>query len=393
MRSASVVSDSPPHAVPSVPEAGCPLVHAWSPAGNYLITSPNVTHVPTIVEGIVSVQLRQDGRFGHVDPTVAPQIYAARFAYMAAIRKGAPGLPRYGALWSLPRHEDFSALLGCPITRLGFFTAAILQPLHDLTLELSERVHAYVARYPADDIRLLLWHEVLLQQALSRLRLLPASFGDQILQLVCFQRHYLLADAYLEYQSRLRAPPVLPPHEGSLTGYMGAWSSLPSEVDHLCSLGLPVWLVRSHTELLNLSTIGERVLCLPSSPGAESPPLGSVPLYEGLVGEKHLTAVVQARAQYLDISHVPSVTRHQSIHPSPAISQRDAYRIRAENRLASGSRPYQNTPADLPSKKRGRRGASHPCMFALCSLALQPLNAGPRSIKKGTQTTPSHPRP
>ena len=56
------------------------------------MTLPNATSVPEIVEGIVTVYLRDNGTFGKHDPIQWPQLYVARYPYLAAIPKntGAP---------------------------------------------------------------------------------------------------------------------------------------------------------------------------------------------------------------------------------------------------------------------------------------------------------------
>ncbi len=338
------------------------LVHSISPAQDFYVTSPNMQYIPTIVQGIVHVHLRADGSYGDVDPMVCPQMHVPRFAYMAAVRKQVPPSHPYTPIWLSPSPLDFHLLTGTPVSGLGLLSRAFLRPYHVLAKHLRQEVVSYCAGSADQNCPLLRWHDMLVSQALSRLRVVPASFRDQCLQLANLQRHFLFADAYLEYHHRLLN---LGARSGG-AGLIGAWTSSPSDVHHLFALGLPVWFVRRSNLAFHRPTGGQLVHCAPLPARAQSPPHGTPAIYVGLVGERQLTAIVEARPQYLDISYVPSATRHDSVCPAPPISQARAHQIAAASKAditgieaAAGCLP-------LTRKKKCGRRASKPC--ASCRL-------------------------
>ena len=63
------------------------LVAAMDPSDKFLITSPNANFIPEIVQGMVSVVLHSDGKYGAVDPVQWPQLFTKHYGYLSAVLK------------------------------------------------------------------------------------------------------------------------------------------------------------------------------------------------------------------------------------------------------------------------------------------------------------------
>ncbi len=121
--------------------------------GAFLVTSPNVAFIPEIVQGIVSVFLRDNGAFGKHDPTQWPQRFTSRFPYLAAIPKGVVTTNHpHAAIWTLePSQEQFLYLPNTPVRGFGRFCPQFLCTLEPLVRGISSRAREYVPRQSAVD--------------------------------------------------------------------------------------------------------------------------------------------------------------------------------------------------------------------------------------------------
>ncbi|KAI0693047.1 hypothetical protein C8T65DRAFT_744889 [Cerioporus squamosus] len=99
---------------------------------------------------------------------------------------------------------------------------------------------------------------------------------------------------------------------------------------------------------------------LPLPDNALSPSNGAPPIYVGLVGEKHLAAVVAARAQYLDISFVPSTSLHEAVYTEPPVSQARAHQMAAASKSHVAGGDAFSVPGGARRKKKRGRGRSKP---------------------------------
>ncbi len=336
-------------------------MHSFSPEGDYYVTSPNMAYVPTIIQGIVHVQRRPDGRYGPADPLVSPQIHVPCFAYVAAVLKQVPSCHPYHVMWCTPFADDFEALTGTPVTGLGFLRDDFISPFVALARDLSKRIIAHGLQTGGNDFPMLRWHELLVSQALSRLRLMPASFADQTLQLRTLQRHFLFANAYLEYFWRVRHLGCLPKDASPPSQFMGAWSSSAADVHILSALGLPVWLVRQSVVPAVRSELGLLVQSVALPEEARCPCPGAPSLYTGLVGEKHLATILYARPEYLDVSCVPSASSQETMCPAPPVSQAIAHKMAAASKARLTTSSGQYTDYGAPRKKKRGRGGRKPC--------------------------------
>ena len=288
------------------------LVGATCDDGRLLVTTPNDTYVPDIVEGTVEVRMRKDFRYGVHDPLQWPQPYTRRFAYLAAVPIRIDPPHPHSTMWIPARRSDFVPLTGTPIKGLGTLRDEYLSRLSALVGEMSLRAGRHLSLYWMDfdpsypSREELVWHELAMRQALARLRTMPAPFSEQALQVAELQRHWICADAYLRFhalvsESKLlglcRAPPV--------QATVGAWTCERDVVGRLGAAGLPVWYVRSLASVDPETTrLRQVVKCrAPTDLCHEliDDPRDPV-VYHGEVGEQHLAAMLNSGHNYQDIA-------------------------------------------------------------------------------------------
>ena len=295
------------------------------PSDKFLITSPNANFIPEIIQGMVSVVLRSDGKYGAVDPIQWPQLFTKRYGYLSAVLKPVQPPHPWAPIFTPPSEQDFVPHTGTIVSGFGLLTPTFIAPLSRLVEEMSQCVADFVGPRGGEEYADIRWHEVAMRHALNRLRLMPATFLDQLLQVNELQRHWLMAAAYLEYQRRLRNLQPLPGGmEGSLP-LMGAWSTNPSEVQLLFDAGIPVWFVRSAYSPCGDIRIKERTSPVPptSLQSARFPGTDAV-LFHGLVGESHLSSMMQGGHGYLDISRVPTAAVYSDSYYGTGATVREA---------------------------------------------------------------------
>ena len=280
---------------------------AVSEDGQFIVTSPSMPFVPRLVQGVVSVTLKVDGYYGVVDPLLWPQIYSPRYPYLAAVRKKPLADHPHAPMWRDPSPTDFEEIPGIPVRGIGCFSSSFLEPFDLLVQRMNSRVNAYLLRVgPQPELSHdVVWHCMCMRLALSRLRFVPATFRDQVLQMRTLQRHWILADAFLEFYHRL-ATYLASNHPQPLqTTFTGTWTTDPGIAQQLQELGLPVWFVRQR------QLLPDRVRTRSVLPFTEPVEIcadchsGASPIYEGLVGDRHLKAICSRHSLYMDVSHVP----------------------------------------------------------------------------------------
>ncbi|KAI0711246.1 hypothetical protein C8Q76DRAFT_623114, partial [Earliella scabrosa] len=277
------------------------LVGAMCCRGTLLVTSPNVEYVPDIVQGVVTVRLRQDFRYGITDPLQWPQVYTSRFGYMAAVSLPNDTSSPYSIMWTRPRETDFVPLTGSPVSTLGTLRKTFVHDLATLVADLSARVRAHQISHPDHLCDDLLWHDLAMRQALDRLQHTSATFMDQQFQVAELQRHWILATAYLRFQALSSSPPS--PTSPELQRVIGAWTCDPGVVRKLRDLGIPVWLVRLPAKVPPGSVKIRRVTrCFQPSSICHVPLDNVNNVYEGLAGERHLAAMLNSGHSYLDVA-------------------------------------------------------------------------------------------
>ncbi|KAI1797038.1 hypothetical protein LXA43DRAFT_878901 [Ganoderma leucocontextum] len=319
----------------------------------FLTTTPNADFVPEIVQGIVDVILRSDGRYGAVDPIQWPQIFTPRYGYLATIPKRVDDGHQWAAIWRTPAREDFVPLSGTPVSGFGLLSAEFVRPLRDLVTQMSTRVDEYVCPLDPTDAQDLRWHQLAMRHALHRLSLMSATFPDQTLQVAELQRHWLMAAGYLEYQHRVRLLPSIGGFTCADMTLLGAWTSDPRSVQTLFDAQIPVWFVRQrdllHDDIrIQFKTIPAApiMLCSACFPGVDTP------IFHGLVGESHLASMMQGGHGYLDISRVPSAAVYDTDEYGSSMSIREAKASSRAGGLASTSQSLESQGGQVPAPVR-----------------------------------------
>ena len=334
-------------------------VRAWArfcraDQGMIALCSPNMDFIPRIVQGDVSLTLMSDGRFGILDPILWPQIHSDQYAYLAAVRKTVPCHHRAAAMWLDPTPDDFQELTGTPVRGLGFFAPTYVGHLDQLVQSILGEVRLLQFSTPGTSHghASVAWHELCMRQALSRLQVIPATFRDQSIQVRVLQRHWIMTEAFLEFNRLLqddeRACAPLPLQ----ADMMGAWTTNPQVVHQYIRLGLPVWFLRRdlHAPLASESPIPSSLEPVSPSHICSEPLVPGCVLYHGLAGDGHLRQTIRRAHPYLDIS--PNVT--------------------VSNPVASSAIP----PAPLPTRQVRKEYAAR---AALLGLRSQPAESAPFS--------------
>ncbi|KAI0712367.1 hypothetical protein C8Q76DRAFT_600348, partial [Earliella scabrosa] len=274
------------------------LVGATLCDNTVFVVSPNTDFVPEITQGCVSVYLCKNFRYGKFDPLQWPQVYTARYPYFAAV--STPKLPPHphAPMWNPPQLSDFVPLRGTIIQGLGFLRRGFVDVLAELAAAMSNRVRDYLSASPVEQCADLLWHELAMRQAVERLRTLPATFPDQAFQVSELQRHWILADAYLRFQSCCTATRSRP---AQVEAVVGAWTCDGGVVQKLYSAGFPVWFVRPVSRVV-APKIRQVVTCRRPTYLCQEPLQDTGPVYTGLAGDRHLSVMLSSGHTYRDIS-------------------------------------------------------------------------------------------
>ncbi|RDX48534.1 hypothetical protein OH76DRAFT_1557072 [Lentinus brumalis] len=266
-----------------------------------LVTSPNVTYIPKIMDGHVSLCMLSDGTYGPLDPTCWPQICDCEFAYFAAVQKIVPPDHRHSALWRRPTSNDVWPLEDNPAH--GYLTEDFMAPLAKLTKELTSKVRAHISLDPSPPHAHLRFHEKVVVDICKFMPMNASTLRDHEVQLGIFRRHWLLAMAYMlycdmtfaSYEASSEPLPVR-------TDLMGAWTSDPEAVIQLYKRGIPVWYVRKSFRGESPGTSTGREVPFTPPPKVYPAPISGKSLYEGPVGSGSLRATVRF-GTFLDDSY------------------------------------------------------------------------------------------
>lgn len=75
-------------------------------SGDYAISSPNMTYIPSYIFGSAKLVTRQDGRWGYLDPFQTPQELSPTFIWAAVIpRKGTENSLTLLRIWTDTEHR------------------------------------------------------------------------------------------------------------------------------------------------------------------------------------------------------------------------------------------------------------------------------------------------
>ncbi|KAI1782075.1 hypothetical protein LXA43DRAFT_1104832 [Ganoderma leucocontextum] len=361
----------------TLPEGAVPtfsdgIVGALSEDRSVFITSPNAEYIPQIEHGLLTVHLRDDGRFGLADPVHAPQIFSWNHSYLCAMLRPAPDHDSLAVMWKSPTSDHFIPNKGSVVggfgrlsnTFLDAFDLPVSGMIHRAT-SASDNVHDEQSVQQAAHLR---WYVVAMRQALDRLRYMPASFRDQVIQVVQLQRYWLLANAWLEYHSR--AHTVRAGSSAMLEfsdRWMGAWTTDPLVVQHLMAIGIPVWFLRA-SEAVHGDILVRHLKVFPEARHVTSMPFfGEEPLYRGLPGDKHLEATMRACHTYRDLSRIPAASLFQSEDYTSGLSRSQTPKFQSQRHQGSsgagvdrGAPSHKFTAPALGPYPKTKPGKPHP---------------------------------
>ncbi|KAI1788535.1 hypothetical protein LXA43DRAFT_1097228 [Ganoderma leucocontextum] len=336
----------------AVPTFSDGIVGALSKDGSVFITSPNAEYIPQIAHGLLTVHLRDDGRYGLADPVHAPQIFSWNHPYLCAILRPVPDHDSLAVLWKSPTMDDFIPNKGSVVGGFGRLSNTFLDAFDLPVSEMIRRAgcpseHDEKSAQQAAPLR---WFVVAMRQALDRLRYMPASFRDQVIQVVQLQRYWLLANAFLDYHLRARGvrarSSAMPEFSDQ---WMGAWTTDPTVAVHG---DIQVRHLKVYPDAHHITSI---------------PFFGEEPLYRGLPGDKHLEATMRACHTYRDLSRVPAASLFLSEDYASGLSRSQTPQFQSPGRggcssagVNRGGPPRQFTaPAFAPYPKT-KPGKPHP---------------------------------
>ncbi|KAH7904647.1 hypothetical protein BJ138DRAFT_1106643, partial [Hygrophoropsis aurantiaca] len=240
--------------------------------GDWVITSLNMTWVP---EGHIldnkELRARADGRFAEVDCFQWPQLYCPEYQYSVCVpRKEAFPLPDdLSWAWWTPTAMDFVAQADTAFA-VGTLSPDKVQHLKRLLFIITQRVNCWksnrqgkvdiVTRMLAalrHDIEILTWH--------------PLTHRDMIIFVAESQRFFLDIYAHMEFikiaQHRMAYGVGT---ESSVSSYgpvsmaankqwMGCFTRSSVFCDEMFRAGVPVWLIRSRSDIFPQMNIIHRV--------------------------------------------------------------------------------------------------------------------------------------
>ncbi|THH18988.1 hypothetical protein EUX98_g8858 [Antrodiella citrinella] len=263
----------------------------------YIVTSPNSDYVPLPVYGKVALKIYSDGRFGKQDPILWPQLFTPDNPWMVAIRRKPDDAHEDSVMWRDVIPSDFRP--SAPGSSLGSLSLEFLADLKRSVDAAARRIDGELASRGANPK--MQYFYLSMQQAVARLSL-PASYRDMLHQVVCAQRFWLYAEAFIEFYLRLRLP-MAEAHPDTIHlvnhNLMGAVTSDPATAQEMYRLGVPIWFLRTPAQFDGTSRLGLAVdAVLPSALPATSD--GRL-IYEGEAGRYHLYLIYRHSHLYSDI--------------------------------------------------------------------------------------------
>ena len=338
-------------------------------AERWVITTPNMQHIPEVKLGTQHVHARRDGRFGFNDFTLVPQIFCGEFAHHCC----APARPEdldaqhRGILWATPTRQHFVPVKGSLFEGLGNLQPEYVDKFSRMYDTLYQRAKDFKIAAVAENgmSRMVAGLVSALRLALVRLRCAPCTFHDLVLQVADFQRRYIDLESFLLYYTKFQGRQTLPleqrtgdVHEVDTT-LMGAVCFQPSNVQWLFEAGIPVWYLRPESTITPHTNIIAQVdispphppLCLSSWKDERGIEIPSKIIYVGFPGQA-LQMALRKASQHLNDSPNPTEapvppSSEAPVPPSP--SQSRFLQGTSSSSLSWASPPVTATPSSSSS--------------------------------------------
>lgn len=218
----------------------------------WVFTSPNLPEIPFVEIQPTALYARADGRFGFEDYVLWPQAHSEAYPWAPCVlRKPCPAAladHKYWFLWEDITLHDWVAPAGASWQKVGVLREefhAILRrefaPIASRALRAAHQEALPISVASAANA---------LQATLARLRDLPMSYRDLVLQLTQAQRLALDLLAMEEYHSRMYARMMQRSQVFPLRGeLMGCHTTSPTTVENMYHAGIPVVYIRTSSLL------------------------------------------------------------------------------------------------------------------------------------------------
>ncbi|KAF7966738.1 hypothetical protein HWV62_37237 [Athelia sp. TMB] len=219
----------------------------------WVLTSPNMQHIPFIDLEIEELRARADGRFGVQDYAVAPQVHAESYPWLPFVLRQPATLELrdahpHGILWDNLCPSDFVCPAGCSFAGLGVLEAGLHAHFsrHLRGIEQSMLLDIRNGSYPPN----VSYTAAAMMAIVRRLRELPMTYRDLNLQWTQAQRLALDLLAMQAYKKNMfarlmqrdRVWPLAPE-------YMGCYTENPTTVENMFYAGIPVVYLRLDSAL------------------------------------------------------------------------------------------------------------------------------------------------
>ena len=316
---------------------------ADSADNRWMITTPNMAFIPEPSLGKKVVSIRADGHFGLEDPILWPQKFWMEGQWLAAVSHR-PKYPKHHLqpIWNDVSLQDF--VLSTILTAFGRLCRHRQAELKSLVSKLANEARTLHRENPNRYGMLLPSVCKQMEEAYDHLDL-PSTFRDIVQQVRCIQRHYLYTAAILAWYgeicclSPMTSHPVRP-------DLMGAFTTDPSIVQWLFSVGVPVWYMRyPHQISRNDVILSFERLQRSSDIVTDDGVFGRV-IYQGVVGFKqYFEAITRAGKYYFDIEETPLPERISDgsiVSPSlsKSASEASGFSMLARPHFTSSSRAH-----------------------------------------------------
>lgn len=325
---------------------------------NWIFTSPNRPDIPRVVLEPQVLCARADGRFGIEDYALWPQMHSEAYPWAPCILRKPPPeeIPdhQFWFLWDDLRETDW---VRPPSS--SWDDAGVLLPAYHSHFEkgMQDIVHRVLHAAPHDTLPIDVSVTVnALHATLARLRDLPMSFRDLVLQFTQAQRLALDLMAMETYHcgvfacmmQRTRIHDMRPE-------FVGCYTNNPTTVENMYYAGIPVVYVRSSSHLapsqLRVRRMVDDFGPIPSDiVTSHWQPVPCRPLHTGASGSRRILMSRTLGRYFEDLVPLDDVP------PGTAESSSDTFEQRSvdDRDVSPSSGPHRFTRRD--SNSRGPRG-------------------------------------
>lgn len=260
--------------------------------------------IPEPPSGRVTVRVKSDGKFGKEDPLNWPQLFAddPRVDYLSCIpRQNTP--TRQSPTWTPPQDDDFVEYRTGNALKMFTLRAERLGTVDDAIDWLTEQLNEYVCdNGDTPELRRLV---VCAQLARDRLYH-PGTQRDLLQQLVCVERHYCMALAWITWHICTEDLSLTKSVASVDEELMGCITTSAAMAGKLAQAGIPVWLMRQAYELVGSCGIVVDIVGL--TPPTNVPTdnrAASSNIYEGIPGVNQLLAIYRQGHVCADVEAIP----------------------------------------------------------------------------------------